>query len=193
MAASVAKQVHAWIRERPYLTYALKKDLINFSSLARMIQKDLDIKNFDAVIVAIRRYQKDIDIIKSTGKEIIDILKKSKLEIRTGVNVYIVRDTRDIGKPYLHLIKGSAATTVITEERLDIPSIRKKENMLEVRIISPPDVETSTGFVAYVCSALAEKGINIEESYSCYTDTIFVFNKKDLTAVVETLESIGIR
>ncbi len=196
MADSIAKQVFAWIRERPYIVYALKKDLINFSSLARMVQKELNIKNFDAVIVAIRRYQKEIDIVKSTGKEIIDLLRKSRLEIKTGVNVYIVKPyaTKDVEKSkYLHLIKGSSATTIISEEKLDIDYIKKKENMLEVKIISPPEIENIAGVTAYICSALAERGINIAETYSCYTDTIFIFDKKDLTRVVETLEAIGIR
>ncbi len=193
---SVAKQVFGWIRERPYVVYALKKDLINFSSLAREIQKELGIKNFDAAIVAIRRYQKDISVLKSTGKEIIDLLKRSRLEIKTGVNVYIVKShaVRDVQKSeYLHLVKGSNATTILTERKLDIDCIRKKESVLEVKIISPPDVDSTPGVMAFVCSALAERGINIEETYSCYTDTILVFDKKYLAAVVETLESIGIR
>ncbi len=192
---SAAKQVFAWIKERPYIVYALKKDLINFSSLARMIQKELNIKNFDAVIVAIRRHQKGIDIVKSTGKEITELLKKSRLEIKTGVNVYIMKPhaIKDIGKSYLHAIKGSNATTIITDEKMDADCIKKKENMLEVKIISPPEIENITGVTAYICSALAERGINIAETYSCYTDTIFIFDKKDLTRVVETLESIGIR
>lgn len=193
---SVAKQVFGWLRERPYIVYALKKDLINFSSLSRMIQKDLGIKNFDAVIVAIRRYQREIDIIKSTGKEIIDLLKRSRLEIKTGVNVYTVKldGIKGIEKSkYLHLIKGSNAITIITDEKLDIECIKKKESMLEVKIISPPEIESNVGFMAYVCSALAERGIVIVENYSCYTDTMFIFDKIDLTKVVETLESIGIK
>ncbi len=193
---SAAKQVFAWIKERPYIVYALKKDLINFSSLARMIQKELNIKNFDAVIVAIRRHQKGIDIVKSTGKEITELLKKSRLDIKTGVNVYIVKagSAKDIEKTKcLHLIRGSNASTVITEERLEMDCIKKRENMLEVKIISPPEIENVAGVTAYICSALAERSINIIETYSCYTDTIFIFDKKDLARVVETLEVIGIR
>jgi len=193
---SIAKQVYEWLKERPYLVWALKKDLVNFSSLSRTIQQDLEIKNFDAVIVAVRRFQKEIDTLKSTGKEIIDILEKSRLEIKTGVNVYIMKPhaAKDMEKyKYLHLIKGSNATTIITEEKLNVDCIKKKENMLEVRIVSPPEIESNLGFMAYVCSALAERGIVIVETYSCYTDTIYIFDKQDLTKVVEVLESIGIK
>lgn len=188
----IAKKVFEWIKERPYIIYGLKKGLINFSSLSRMVQKDTGIKNFDAVIVAVRRYQKDIDILKSTGKEILDVLKKSRLEIKTGVNVYIVKDAKNITK-YDHIIKGSSATTIISSEKIDLDCIKKKENMLEVKIVNPIEIETTSGVVAFIYSSIAEKGINIIETYSCYTDTIFIFEKSDLTRVVETLESIGIR
>ena len=191
MEKPIAKRVHAWIRERPYLVWALKKGFVNFSSLARAAQEGLNVKNFDAVIVAARRFG---DAPISDGRGIISLLKNSRLEIKTGVNVYILK-SQDIDRKavYLHAIKGSNATTVITEKPMDVPCIRKNEGMLEVRIVSPPEIESNTGFMAYVCSALAERGINIQETYSCYTDTIFIFAKKDLAAVVETLESIGIR
>ncbi|MBS3054665.1 MAG: ACT domain-containing protein [Candidatus Aenigmarchaeota archaeon] len=191
MEKPIAKRVHAWIRERPYLVWALKRGFVNFSSLARAAQQELNVKNFDAVIVAARRFG---DEATSDGKNIISLLKNSRLEIKTGVNVYILKSSNMERKTdYLHVIKGSNATTVITEEPMDIPCMRKNENMLEVRIISPAEIENNTGFMAYVCSALAERGINIQETYSCYTDTIFIFAKKDMTRVVETLESIGIR
>src|SRR3990167_8091627 len=147
MEKPIAKRVHAWIRERPYLVWALKRGFVNFSSLARAAQQELNVKNFDAVIVAARRFG---DEATSDGKNIISLLKNSRMERKTD---------------YLHVIKGSNATTVITEEPMDIPCMRKNENMLEVRIISPAEIENNTGFMAYVCSALAERGINIQETY----------------------------
>lgn len=193
---SIAKQVYEWLNERPYIVSALKRDLINFSSLSRMIQEELGIKNFDAVIVAVRRYQKEKRImLESTGEEVMGLLKKSRLEIKTGINVYTVEPTtiKSVEKrSYLHIVKGANSITVITEEKLDIPCIKKKENLLEIKIISPPEIEDILGFMAYVCSALAECGIVIVETYSCYTDTIFILEKKDLFKAVEVLGSIGI-
>lgn len=196
MAESVAKQVYAWIRQRPFLVYALKKDLVNFSSLAREIQKELAIKNFDAVIVAVRRFQRDIRVLEHSGKEIVNLLRKSRLEIRTGINDYIVRnaDRKDVkSAKYLHLITGSSVTNIITDEELDADWVRVHKGVVEVKIISPPEIEMTPGVIAYLSSAFAERGINLIETYSCYTDTIFIVEKKDLTAVVEILEKMGIR
>ena len=192
---SIAKQVFDWLKEKPYIQSTLKQGLINYSALSRVIQKELEIKNFDAVIVALRRYKKE-HVSPSDGKEIIKLLKESKLEIKTGINVFVVKSevVKYIEKlKYLHLVKGKSATTVITEEKLDIDYIKKQENLLEVRILSPSTIENNLGFMAYVCSALTENGIVIVETYSCYTDTIFIFKKEDLTKVVKTLESIGIK
>lgn len=193
---SIAKKVHKWLRGRPYLLYGLKRNLINFSSLTREIQRELEIKKFDAVIVAVRRFQKEAEALGSPGKEIIELLKKSRLELRTGINVYIVNplEVIEISKSdYSHLISGTSTKTIITNKRLDIKTIKKHENAIEVAITGPEDIEKTPGFVSYIFSALAEKDINIIETYSCYTDTIFIFNRKDLSRVIETLESIGIK
>lgn len=193
---SIAKKVYAWIEERPYISSSLKKDLVNFSSLSRMIQKEESIKNFDAVIAAVKRYQRDKSKIVSSGEETIRLLKKSRLEITTGVNVYIAgpEEIRNVEKTkYLHLVKGSNAVTVISQEKLEINFIKAKENLLEVKIISPAEIERNVGLMAYLCSALAEKGIPIVETYSCYTDTIFIFNKNDLLKVVQTFEGLGVK
>ena len=45
-----------YIAERPSLQMALRQDLINYSKLARQICKEHKIKQFDAVLISIRRY-----------------------------------------------------------------------------------------------------------------------------------------
>ena len=189
---SIAKKVGAWIKERPYIAYALKKNLINFSSLTREIQKDLKIKNFDAVIAAVKRYRDEV-ILKHSDREITDIIRKSRLEVKTGINVYIIKKAEEIKKDkYSHFISGTNSKIIITHEKLNISTIKKYENVIEVTIISPADVEDTAGFISYVLASLSEKEINIIEVYSCFTDTIFICHKKDMQKVVESLESIGI-
>ena len=194
MEKPIAKRVFEWLREKPYIQSTLNQGLINYSALSRVIQKELGIKNFDAVIVALIRYKKEHGI-SSTGKEIVKLLKESRLEIKTGINVYVVRPevVKYIEKTkYLHLVQGKSIATVITEDEINIDYIKNHGNLIEVRIVSPPTIENNLGFMAYVCSALTENGIVIVETYSCYTDTIFIFNKEDLTKVVHALGSIGI-
>ena len=150
---SIAKQVGAWIKERPYIVYALKKNIINYSSLTREIQKDLEIKNFDAVIAAVRRYGDEIRILKYSGKEIMNVIKKSRLEVKTGINVYILKKTEELKKErYSHFISGTNSKIIITHEKLDLSVIEKHENVIEITIISPAAVENTAGFISYILS-----------------------------------------
>jgi hypothetical protein len=192
--ASIAEQVFTYIEKYPYIIWALKNDLINYSSLTRKIQEDLGIKNFDAVLIAIRRYKDTVKWAEET--KILEVLKESTLEIRTGMNIYVVKeaDKQIINKlKKFHLIKGSEADILITNKKLKIECAAKHENMVEVRIKSPEDIETTPGFVAYVYGIIAERGINITETYSAYIDTIFIIEKKDLANIIDAFEKIGIK
>lgn len=122
-----------------------------------------------------------------------DIIKKSRLEVKTGVNVYIMKKSESVGKEkYSHFISGTNSKIIITHEKLSMPVIKKYENIIEVTIISPAEVENTAGFISYLLGSIAEKEINVIEVYSCYTDTIFICHKKDMQKAVESLEFIGI-
>ncbi len=190
---SIAEQVFEWLDKYPYIIWALKNELINYSSLARKIQNELRVKNFDAVLIAIRRYKEEIKKVEE--EKITSLLQESSLEIRTAVNVYIVKEIerKMLDKlPHFHLIEGSEAVILITDEKLKIDCIKEYKNLVEVRIKSPERIEKTKGFVAFVYTKIAERGINIIETYSAYTDTIFIIEKKDLAPIVDVLEKIGI-
>ena len=42
--------------------------------------------------------------------------------------------------------------------------------------------------MGYLCSLLGENGINIVEEMSCWTDTIFLVQEKDLGRIMELLK-----
>jgi hypothetical protein len=190
---SSAERVFKWLKKYPYIIWALKNDLINYSALARKIQKELEIKNFDAVIVAIRRYQRQLKPI--VDPKINEIIEKSRLDIRTGVNVYILEKSKHNflnNMKDFHLICGDF-TTLITHEKLDVDTIRKHENVVEVRLKSPAQIESMPGFVAYLYERIGELGINIIETYSSYTETIFIIEKADLIKILNLFEALGVK
>ena len=191
---SIAEQVFEYLEKYPYLVWTLKNGLMNYSSLTRKIQKELEIKNFDAVIMAIRRYRENIKQAQDT--RILEVLSDSTLEIKTGMNVYVLKDVKKevIDRlEHYHLISGTDFNVVITQTKLNSACIKKHENVVEVRIRSPEAIEITAGFTAYVYGVIAQRGINIIETYSAYTDTVFVIDKGSLPEIVETLERIGIR
>jgi hypothetical protein len=60
---SVTKMAEEYISNHPSIKDCLKNDLIKFSSLSRQIAEELDLnlkKNFDAILIACRRYQRKL-------------------------------------------------------------------------------------------------------------------------------------
>ncbi len=191
---SIAERVFGWLDNYPYLQWALKQDLINHSSLSRRMQEDLQVKNFDAVLVAVRRYQDSLAKKAVPETKIMDVIRKSRLDIRTGMNVYVVKKVdfeilKKLGN--FHIVWGDYVTLITDAQLPELPIVKKYENLVEVRVKSPIEIESTPGVVATLYEKIGELGVNITETYSCYTDTIFVIDKRDLTRLLGLFEKIG--
>ena len=85
---SIQKSVEEYISGSNNIRDCLKKNLVNYSALTRKISKELNFKakDFDAVLVACRRYGENIR--KKTGYErpIKKLLKNSKLNMLNQLN-----------------------------------------------------------------------------------------------------------
>lgn len=206
---NITKLTESYIAEHPSVKDCLKKGLINYSSLTRQICKDLNLdkKNFDAVLIACRRYYRKIGKETLLENKIIKILKDSKLEVKTKIVVVLIE--KDVYYGHLielqkevkkkaelfHIIEGSNTITVITScEFLDVVKklfknkiIKITENLAEVTLKSSEDLETTPGVIAYLSSLLAENEINIIETMSTWTDTLFVIAEKDISKVMGLL------
>jgi aspartokinase len=67
-----------------------------------------------------------------------------------------------------------------TELRGELPKgVQVTRNLVALILISPPRVETTPGFVAFVSQLLASRNINIVEFISCSTNTVIVLDSKD--------------
>ena len=208
--ANITKLTEQYIAEHPSVKDCLKKGLINYSSLTRKLCKDLDLdlkKNFDAILIACRRYQRKVSKEVVLENKIIKILKDSKLEVKTKIVVFLVEKDIYYGhmielqkeiknkSELLHIIEGSKTITVITSyEFLSVVKklfknkiIKISENLAEVTLKSSEDLEETVGVIAYLSNLLAENGINIIETMSTWTDTLFVISEKDIPKVMELL------
>ena len=207
---NVTKLAEEYISNHPSVKDCLKNDLINFSSLSRQIAKELDLnlkKNFDAILIACRRYQRKLKNEGVLENKILKILKNSKIEIKNKViAVVLEKDVffgtlqnleKEIKKrnEIFRIIEGASAITVITAEEF-LETIRKyfknkiiveNTNLAEITIKSPKEIEEVPGTYAYLCSLFGENNINIVETLSCWTDTIFLIDEKDTGKVMGLL------
>ena len=73
------------------------------------------------------------------------------------------------------------------EKRFQARIMKKWEDVVQITIKSHQDIEHTPGVVAYLYSLFGDKGINIIETLSCYTDTVMIVEKNDAQKAVELL------
>ena len=208
--SNITKLTEGYISNHPSVKDCLKNDLINFSSLSRQIAVELNLnikKNFDAILIACRRYKRKLKGEQVLEKNILRILKDSKIEIKNKVIAVVLEKDIYFGtllnlekeiknkKEIFRIIEGASAITIITtEDFLDLIKkyfrnkiIIENINLAEITIKSPKEIEEVPGTYAYLCSLFGENNINIVETLSCWTDTIFLVDEKDIGRVISLL------
>lgn len=207
---NITKLTEEYISNHPFVKDCLKRGLINYSSLTRQICLDLSLskKNFDAILIACRRFYNKIRTEATTEKKIIDILRNSKIEIRNKINVVVLEkdiifsnllDIEREAKKHLetfHIIEGTSTITIIASDDFGKKVkqvfankvVKENSGLVEVILKSPKQIETTAGVISYLYSLLGENGINVSETLSCWTDTIFVVEEKDLSRVMGFFE-----
>ena len=204
---NITKLTENYVLEHPSIKDCLKNNLVNFSSLSRKIAEELDLnmrKNFDAILIACRRFQRKLKKEETFESR---ILKKSKVEIKNKIIAIVLE--RDIyfenlinlekevkkRKEIFRIIDGASGITVITtEDFIDLIKkyfknkiVLENKNLAEIIIKSPEEIETTPGTYAYLASLFGENNINIVESLSCFTDTIFLIKEEDVGKAIGLL------
>ena len=200
---SITKLAENYISGHPSVKDCLKNGLINYSSLSRQIASELNIdlkKNFDAVLIACRRFKRKLKRGEIHENKILKVLKGSKIEIKNKITAVVLEKDIFFGnllnlekeikksREIFRVIEGVSAITIITaEEFLPLISryfknkiILENRNLAEITIKSPEEIETTPGTYAYLCSMFGENNINIVETLSCWTDTIFLVKEEDI-------------
>ena len=184
--------------------------MINYSALSRNISKDLNIKpkNFDAVLVALRRMSDKLKKKSVVQKKTMSVVKQSSLEIKNKMAVIVIEKgiipesisnlQKELRKTNgtLQIIEGASAITIITNEAIykrvedtfKNSIIKVTLDLVAIIIKSPKDLEETPGVVSYFYSLLGEREINIIETISCWTDTIILIEKKNLSEVLEVIQ-----
>lgn len=208
---SIAELAREYIDSHPSIRDCISKDLVNYSSLARRIMKELEITHEEAILAACRRYAMKLSR-SDFEDQIIDLFKDSTLEVKTRICIVISKNdwvvlknleevVRRImaEKSVCQLIESSNAITVMSEDK-HLAAIQKaigneyilriRKDLAEITVKSPSRIEDIPGSFAFISSILAENGINLVEAVSCYTDTIFVVEKEVVMRAFEILSHI---
>ncbi len=198
---SIAEQTRIYIDAHPSIKDCISKDLVNFSSLARLIMKETDIKNEEAVMIACRRYAVKLGR-QDHEKDILRVLRNSRLEMKTKICIITAKNDWTVlhrlesifkkllnEKTIMQVIQAAHAITIIADDKLkgEVLSAVGHENVLKIRqslveiaVKSPEKIAETSGVFAFLANNLAEGGINVLETVSVYTDSVFIIDEGDM-------------
>ncbi len=208
---STAELTREYIDSHPSIRDCISKDLVNYSSLARQIMRELGLTHEEAILAACRRYAMKLSKSDFEG-QIIGLFRESTLEVKSKICIVIAKNDWIVlknleevvkkilaEKSALQIIQSSNAITVMSEDK-HLPMIQRaigdeyivriREELAEITLKSPTKIEDIPGSFAYISGILAENGINLVEALSCYTDTIFVVEKDIVMHAFEILSGI---
>jgi aspartokinase len=179
---STTEMVRETIRMRPSLIDALKMRIVNYSALARMLRGELGDVSLEAVKAAVIRIAEELSKDSSLQEEkVLSILRESNVRLQDKIAVLISPEILDI--PYIvtaYLTDSYVYIVDQTKLKVKIPNyVKMTSNLTALILISPPRVENTPGFVAFMTQLLASKRINIVEFISCSTNTVIVLDSKD--------------
>ena len=212
----IAEKVKAFLDNDFIIRKCLFRSIISLRALSRYIIKtlDLDEKNLDAVISAIRRYKKEekhkskaelkklfLKIGVKTRSNIIDIcLKKSRkvLEQLNKINSIVDVEKGEV----IRIIQAEESIRIIIDEKnlekffnyfskADCLSIEK--NLVEINLHFASEAAKTKGVISLISSSLNAEDINIIEIISCAPELLIFIKKDDLLKalnVINNLENI---
>lgn len=205
---SIATITQQFITERPAIRECLQKGVINYSSLAREICRTSKVDNFEAVVVAARRYASRLTRLAIKGSKAYALIKAARIRVRTRMCVMIVEKGKDFDRVHqlrkmvkenrgdFNLVEGEDCLTVIVNDEF-MPTMREifkgriiktASGLSQITMIFDRAIENTPGVVARVYTMLAERGINILEELSCWTDLLLVLDEKDTSRALSILQ-----
>ena len=189
---SVAQLVRETIHVRPSLLDALKMQIVNYSALARMLQTEIGEGSLEAVKAAIIRVSDELETESSLREErVLSILRESVVRLQDKISVLISPEELDI--PYIvtaYLTDSYVYVANQTQLKEKLPDyVQVSDNLVALILISPPRVEETPGFVAFVTSLLASREINIVEFISCSTNTVIILDQSDALNAFSLLQN----
>jgi hypothetical protein len=191
---------------------ALQRNYANYSAIARMLLPKINEivnneVNIESIITSIKRSKTNYTIIQ--GK-ITKIVAGSRLNIRTDIAKASIEKTKatlekirkilaKFSGEFLQIIEGNKIITLIS----DLISFKKissmftikeiidtKQNLAIIIIQSPDEIIDTPGCVQAFYNAISRRHINIEETMSCYTETIIVLTMENVNKAFSALTDL---
>jgi hypothetical protein len=129
---SIAQSIDRYLSLHPFERDCLARGLVNYSKLSRQICDDIGIHQFDAVLVACRRYSSRLKPKKHFEGEIISSLRRAKIGVKIEKGIALL--TVKFDKP----VKGmlSYISTLFAENDIEPASSEYSKSLAVLEIKS---------------------------------------------------------
>jgi aspartokinase len=194
---------------------SLQRDYCNISALARIIKPKIDQvlgrnTSIESIVTALKRSRQDYDIPE---RPIAMILAGSTVSVKTDVaKVSAAKTKKTVEKVaksltqnadnYISVAESMMSITLVFDDVLldDVKAMFAHDDILEMEddlaaiiVHSPEDIIKTPGCAIAFYNQLARRHINIEDTVSCYTDTIMLVRMdqvgKAFNALTELISS----
>jgi hypothetical protein len=191
---------------------SLQRDYCNISALARIMKPQIDqmlSKNtsIESIITALKRSRYEYDVRQ---KPISSILAASTITVNTDVaKVSARKSKKTIEKVAKAMIQGVGnfisisesimSITLVFDDLLlqDVKVMFASDDILEIEnglaaiiVQSPEDIIKTPGCAIAFYNQLARRHINVEDTVSCYTDTIVLVKMEQVGKAFNALTDL---
>ena len=191
---------------------SLQRDYCNISALARIVKPQIDLTlgrdtSIESIITALKRSKHDYNVQQ---KPIASILAASTITVNTDVaKVSAKKSKKTIEKVAKAMIQSTGNFISISESIMSITlvfddlllqdvkgmfaydDILEIENNLAAIIVhSPEEIIKTPGCAIAFYNQLARRHINIEDTVSCYTDTIVLVKMEQVGKAFNALTDL---
>jgi hypothetical protein len=211
---SLVKIAQKLILAMPYVLEAMRLDIVNYASLARLLKADMEklagrpLKE-GAVKVAVLRAARSLledypppDRLSRAlaGGELRVIQGLAALSIPAHKRAELARLLSALGEEeFVQVTQGLTAITLILRERAaeTLLSRLSPQDVLQflrdqaaVIITGSPDILVTPGVVSALALSLSSRGINLTEVLSSYRDVVFVMSRTDSAKALDVLRNL---
>lgn len=212
---TITDVVKELLKKTPLIEEALSKNLINYSSLARLFKPEIEKRLFKTVeipsiVMALKRTVKKL---KLPSKKLKKLEPKGELAVRSNLTEYILVASesaiRQLGvfaqiltkqaNAFFALTKGVREIDVIVSDSLrtelmkllrNEKIIAKVEDLSLITLFHSEGAVFTPGFHYSILKALAWENINVIEIVSTYTELTIILQSKDVDAAFSVLKHL---
>ncbi|AVM54495.1 aspartate kinase [Capnocytophaga ochracea] len=215
---TIASAVEHYIKSKPFLQTALSEGIINLTSLARIIRKDIqaettqrEVRN-GAIVMALKRLSVDMEFrsthrIVKVLKNIGDIIVRSNLTdytfltSETFMNAQAqllnkIKNNRDI---FYATTRGVNEANIIVSNSMEsiVENIFKKERILHkftdlgaISVKLPEENVSVSGIYYFIFQRLAWEGVNMNEVISTANEFTIVIPENHIDIAFKVIKDL---